>query len=378
MQTDSQPNPDNSQASGVHEHPTAIDTKPKSRKKLILTISAVVLVIASAAVAWVVLSAPATKTGESSVSQSASKPIASAISIPDSINPVDPEKLPVGENRYTSTGPKAGYVYSCQAQFGADAGGAQVAGPWINQSTKTWNSKQKVTVSGNVLWPNASYQVSSSSATRNITANGLPINNQPSGTFPIQSNDTAFQYDRNPNSIAAKTIAWQLPVTPVALGTPQCTNMGAIGILNNGVVLFNALDGMGRDAAAYETLDKCEGHPERTSEYHHHTISSCILSKYTTPNTSTLVGYAIDGYGIYVEIDKNGKYLTNENLDECHGRTSNILWDGKVQNMYHYVATIEYPYTIGCFRAKPAVETTSQQQSSTTQQQRPQGPPPPR
>lgn len=38
------------------------------------------------------------------------------------------------------------------------------------------------------------------------------------------------------------------------------------------------------------------------------------------------------------------------NLDECHGRASQVLWEGKEVNMYHYVLTSEYPYTIGCFR----------------------------
>ncbi|HEY6280517.1 MAG TPA: hypothetical protein VIW72_01815, partial [Burkholderiales bacterium] len=40
-------------------------------------------------------------------------------------------------------------------------------------------------------------------------------------------------------------------------------------------------------------------------------------------------------------------------LDECHGRVSTILWDGKEMSMYHYVLTREYPYTVGCFRGTP-------------------------
>lgn len=278
--------------------------------------------------------------------------------IPDSINPVDVSNLPLGVNKYTSSGPKKGYVYSCQAQFGAGAGGADVAGPWINEIKKTWNSKQKVVVSGNVTWPNASYKISIDGQNRIISANNLPINNQTTGIYPIQKSDLAYQYDKNPNSISSQNINWSLPLSPTELQTPKCLNMGAIGILEDGVVLFNALDGEGRDAAAYETLDSCEGHPERTSEYHHHNIASCIISKYNEPNSSSLVGYAIDGFGIYVERDKNGNLLTNENLDECHGRTSEVMWDGKKTTMYHYNATYEYPYTVGCFKATPAVQTT--------------------
>lgn len=295
---------------------------------------------------------------------------AQASNIPDSINPIDETKLPLGVNNYTAEGPKKGYIYSCQSSFSANAGGADVAGPWINESSKTWNSKQKVSVSGSVKWPNAKYQSTLSGDSRNIIANNLPINNQSTGIFPIASSDAAYQYDKNPNSIASQTINWTLPVNPTVLSTPKCLNMGAVGILEDGVVLFNALDGEGRDAAAYETLDSCEGHPERTSEYHHHNIASCIIAKYASPNSSSLVGYAIDGYGIYVERDKNSKLLTNDNLDECHGRTSEVLWDGKTINMYHYNATLEFPYTIGCFKANPAVSSTQSQPVN-----RPLGPP---
>lgn len=299
---------------------------------------------------------------KSSVNNSTESTEASLIQeseIPDSINPVDVSNLPLGLNKYTSSGPKKGYVYSCQAQFSASAGGADVAGPWINEIKKTWNSKEKVVVSGNVTWPNASYKMDVSGQNRIISANNLPINNQATGIFPIQASDLAYRYDKNPNSISSQNINWTLPLEPTELQTPKCVNMGAIGILEDGVVLFNALDGEGRDAAAYETLDSCEGHPERTSEYHHHNIASCIISKYNEPNSSNLVGYAIDGYGIYVERDKNGQLLTNDNLDECHGRTSKVMWNGKKTNIYHYNATYEYPYTVGCFKAEPIVTTTN-------------------
>jgi hypothetical protein len=44
--------------------------------------------------------------------------------------------------------------------------------------------------------------------------------------------------------------------------------------------------------------------------------------------------------------------ITNEQLDECHGMFSEILWDGKLVNMYHYVLNNEYPYSIGAFRGE--------------------------
>jgi hypothetical protein len=42
--------------------------------------------------------------------------------------------------------------------------------------------------------------------------------------------------------------------------------------------------------------------------------------------------------------------ITNEQLDECHGLTSEVMWEGKLTNIYHYVLNNEYPYSIGAFR----------------------------
>ena len=65
------------------------------------------------------------------------------------------------------------------------------------------------------------------------------------------------------------------------------------------------------------------------------------------------MGYTADGYGIYVERNASGALLTNANLDRCHGKTSRVLWNRKEQRIYHYDATLEYPYTIGCYHGSP-------------------------
>ena len=40
---------------------------------------------------------------------------------------------------------------------------------------------------------------------------------------------------------------------------------------------------------------------------------------------------------------------TNADLDQCHGRVSTISLDGAAVEMYHYSATREFPYFIGCY-----------------------------
>ena len=189
-----------------------------------------------------------------------------------------------------------------------------------------------------------------SGATRIVTTNDLPKGHG-TGTFPVSPGDPASAYDRNPNSIQAQSVTFRLPFRPKAAARPACTSLGPIGILSDGVVLFNALDGEGRDAAAHEVLDFCGGHPQMSGMYHHHDVPSCVLARAT--GSSTLVGYARDGYGIYVERDAQGNLLTNAALDACHGRTSVVAWNGKRQAVYHYDATLEYPYTVGCYHGTP-------------------------
>jgi hypothetical protein len=208
-----------------------------------------------------------------------------------------------------------------------------------------------VAVEGAVKWPAAYYRVTVRGGKRVIAFNDLPIDHT-TGVFPIRSTDPAFKYDRNPNHIAPHSFDWKLPLHPKLARTASCTNGGQIGVLSDGVVLFNALDGEGRDAGAHEVLDRCQGHPDMSSTYHHHDIPSCILARAPKGRT-TLVGYALDGFGIYVEKSVNGTMPGNSELDACHGTTSRVLWDGKLTRIYHYVATLEYPYTVGCFRGTP-------------------------
>jgi len=253
---------------------------------------------------------------------------------------LDPHRLPLGNGKVSSEA-KRGYVYSCQSQF--NGRGAQHAGEWIHETT--WDMTEKLNVQGDVHWPNATFSVSASDNERRLVGNGLPLDHG-TGVFPVQSSDPAFQYDRNPNSIQVQHIVLSLTRDPVVETTPGCLPMGMIGVSLDGVAFFNALDAAGLDAVANEVQDKCNGHPQREGQYHYHGPSSCVPG---ATEKNTLVGYALDGFGIYSSYDDDGKEISNDDLDECHGRTSAILWDGKRVNMYHYVLTREYPYTVGCF-----------------------------
>lgn len=252
----------------------------------------------------------------------------------------NPAALPLGDGHVGSR-PARGSVDACPLPSlpgGPGGGGAAGAAPWIHGAT--WDGTAKPSVQGSVRWPSASYSVTVSGSSRIVRTNSLPVG-APTGDFPIAPSDPAYRYDRNPNAIRAVPTTWTLPMSPRPAATPSCLPFGPIGVTTSGVELFNALDAQKRDAVAHEVQDACGGHPGPNGAYHYHAISPCIR----TNGSSTLVGYALDGFGIYVE-----RGATNADLDACHGRTSTVLWDGKPTRIYHYVATAEYPYTLGCFR----------------------------
>ena len=261
-----------------------------------------------------------------------------------------PAKLPLGDGKL-SFAPLRGHIYSCQTSFAG--GGAFRDGPWIQGAW--WYPDGKIRVGGSVPWPQARFRMERYDAARVLRGNGLPVN-QTTGIYPVRADDEAYQYDRNPNSITEQAMSLELPLLPMPAKKPSCVPMGLIGMTLTGVGIFNGLDGMGRDAAAHEIQDKCNGHPERRGQYHYHNWSNCIPDAGgDTGGHSDLVGYVLDGHGIFGPRGEGGKILTNADLDACHGHQHKVPWDGKTVDIYHYHFTLEYPYSVGCFVGTPLV-----------------------
>jgi hypothetical protein len=173
--------------------------------------------------------------------------------------------------------------------------------------------------------------------------------------FPIRPDEPAYQYDRNPNAIRAQNVLLNLPAVPAPAAAPSCLPMGPIGIALSGAAIFNALDAQGRDAPAHEIQDRCHGHPEPRGQYHYHDLSPCLDDRAGAAGRhSDLIGYALDGFGLYGRFGETGKALTNADLDACHGHTHVVTWNGAPTAIYHYHVTREYPYTLGCFRGTVA------------------------
>lgn len=233
-----------------------------------------------------------------------------------------------------------------------DGAGANNAGDWTN-TDGTWNYELKPQVEGNVTWDHEFNIVLDGNGHRIITGNNLP--NHPTGIFPIQPSTVAFQYDRNPNIISEQVVNYTLPEIPKVANQPNCVFFGPAGFSLTGAAIYHGASTLGTDAAAHEMLDRFGGHTDGTERYHYH-FPSEDLQNHIHEHTSghgALMGYMLDGFGIYGPQGEDGQLLTSADLDECHGHTHPILWDGKMVDMYHYHWTYDFPYNIGCFKGEP-------------------------
>ncbi len=254
---------------------------------------------------------------------------------------IDPSHIPIGDGKVSTTEPKKGYVYSCTDDFRTS--GAEHLGPWA--SNGYWDSTTKPMVDGNINWPNANFTITKNNTTRTIRGNNLPVSHN-TGIYPTAKTDDAYSYDRNPNSILSQPIIASLPSVPKLAANPGCIR-GPVGYMVSGVAIYSALDAAGRDAAAHEVQDLCDGHPHRGGVYHYHNLSRCVDDN---NDKEKLLGYALDGFGIFSLRDSDGNELTNDSLDECHGHTHQTQWDAEIKDIYHYHLTREYPYSVGCYR----------------------------
>jgi hypothetical protein len=249
--------------------------------------------------------------------------------------------------------------------------------PWLDQETNTIDISKIPYVNGNVsaTYYNPTGSIFSITEDNNhlyFKGNGIPTTSL--GIFPVQQGTRAYKWysaapgGHNPktgipgsdySSAAAIGISpyifdFKITKHPKYNEIPQPINYLILGITLTGTVwhaeIANASSGW-YNPISILPLDECFGHPY-AEQYHLHAYSwKCLLSE-TEKNIypSPLVGYALDGFGIYGPYDKDGNIITNDQLDECHGLTSEVMWNGKMTNIYHYVLNYEYPYSVGAFR----------------------------
>jgi hypothetical protein len=132
-------------------------------------------------------------------------------------------------------------------------------------------------------------------------------------------------FGNDPNIPANDNATFDIPRNPTPATTHTNTGLGAIGVLINGVDVFNWSDGNTYNNAAFnsntswhnnagvveaQSFDSANAHPQQQGVYHNHenpvSLESEIGSSSTNP---TVIGYADDGYPImndYASLTKGG------------------------------------------------------------------------
>lgn len=128
-----------------------------------------------------------------------------------------------------------------------------------------------------------------------------------------------------PSYVTDLTHTYLIPVTPVKLTTvtsfgqgPRSSGPSQRGIAFNGVI-FDAPAPTDVILGAYTLapFDDAGGHINLNAGYHYHVATGISTQIQQNDGHAAMIGYAIDGHGLYAQLDANGIEPTD--LDGCRG-----------------------------------------------------------
>jgi hypothetical protein len=141
-----------------------------------------------------------------------------------------------------------------------------------------------------------------------------------------------------------------IPVTPVALSGTGSIGGEGVGVALNGIVM-DAPAPVDNIKAAYTiaAFDDQGGHVNPHTGYHYHAATGASHQVASSDGHAALIGYALDGFGIYALNDTSGSEATD--LDTCRGHTDSTRG-------YHYhAASPGENMHIGCFKGEQGSST---------------------
>ncbi len=154
-------------------------------------------------------------------------------------------------------------------------------------------------------------------------------------------------YTNNPNCAKEQNYSFKIPLKPDFLKKPILINssMQSLGVAINGVVIAGPFDSQNKIAPYNRQIDQCASHSDKEGMYHYHFAPLCLTNangKKIALDNQSHIGWGFDGVRIFGLADR---YKHLPELDQCNGHQHD--------NEYHYHATVDYPFFMGCYKAKP-------------------------
>jgi len=277
------------------------------------------------------------------------------------------------------------------------------ATPYLLLSTKFDNYP----ISGMIVSPTAVSCTLSSTGSNalSISYNGAPVH--PTGCFPSQfqtpgTNNSSCGYQvaaycgPNPNKIAAFTTNQTMSGTATA-GTSSTTygsmlRPGIIGYCFDNIPIYAAGDAENYNPLAREVGDVFMCHADESSTYHRHFISPSIYN-WTIDTKLRVVGFFMDMYPIVAPFlinDPSGtgsRVINTKDLTYHHGLKAGTgqyftvsftppssTTPISLQYDFVYVATFDFPYTIGSFYGTVSNSTNPSMNMNTMSSSNPTNP----
>ena len=181
------------------------------------------------------------------------------------------------------------------------------------------------------------------------------------GTIRVTATKEAFESAARPNVdpryhnhvvegrpewIDSTASIFVIPVNPVYNERPTRFRRGAIGIAFNGVN-FDPPAPLHAILAAHTIapLDDSGGHINPHAGYHYHAATGHTKEIAQPDHHAPMIGYALDGFGLFALQDKDGNAPTD--LDECRGHHD------KIRGYHYHVGTAGDNEIIRAFRGTP-------------------------
>jgi hypothetical protein len=144
---------------------------------------------------------------------------------------------------------------------------------------------------------------------------------------PLYNN---YCVEGRPEWYTTKEATYTIPATPIYQKTPTRLGRDGIGVAFNGV-RFDAPAPLNAILTAHTLapFDDNGGHMNPHAGYHYHAATGQIKAIAQSDNHAPMIGYALDGFGLFALLDKDQKEPTN--LDESRGHSDAVRG-------YHYHA----------------------------------------